>query len=590
MCFVFRKAVGFFLCLLLLAIQAPVCEAKDSNELCLAWLLQSEGRLKMVFYNNREVGREWIPNGQSSGSFDLKSVRELWLIYSEYKARAFVIAGEVTSIKAWSKVSGKEIPPALLPSPPKALKEAFIWPAEQQEFKEKDSYAERVKEILARELDDLGLDPSILKEDEGEEGLEDFELTPLVEDKLTRSLKTGFTFDESEQLNSSPKLVSTTRNIYLEYTLDYSHYSDEVERSMNAQASLGSTFDEVTIDYGLARPAAALEQLSASVNANFERDKSSGSYASDTFIWGINGEATKNLSDELELLTNIEIDGTDYLSKDDLLFDSRQWNGEVLVKHYDRYLEIALGLLLENRTYPRDEPSNYDERAAEVLAYGMSGRLSWDFSYQKGLHSFENGDSESAQTGTTNDDYSFQDIQVVSEWSFNESLVSEFSFSLYEQDYDNPDETNFDFSSIEFGPSLDWNMGSGWSSSFSVNWLRERYVDQDGDDADPGSVIEESLENLDTRSYELSFMYTEEKLDLYFGGTIGRDSYPNSPESIFASNVDARRNSLDFSLLWRFSNSWSFEFLASRWTEDYPIRPEDNTRADSLSASVKREF
>ena len=488
----------------------------------------------------------------------------------------------------------KRLTAPCLPSPQPTLAALLVWPEDfRGDVVQEQSTDATVEAIIAEEMKALGLDAGVLNEVEATEsaiGTPKEQQAGKPIEKLSRYVKGGFSLDASKQTNSVPPTVSTTRNLYIEYSHDYSFASDKVERSFNGRTSLGTTFNEMSVEYTVGRPAASLDQLSGGINANFEGEKTDDPLASDTLNWGLNGKMTKGVGKNNEFSADMSLDSIDYLASTTTSFDSHEWNLNFGLTHFGEKVEAKGELFFDKMTYPDDPAGEYLDFGYILSANGQRGKVNWDVAYTGTSRGYDDINSESAQTGTTNDDYHTDELSVTSEWSFDDRLSAELSLTWTGQDYDNPNETNYDFNTLTFGPDLDWNIGDGWSSTLSFHCTRERFKDRDGDDADTEPAIQENIDDLDNRELELSFMYSRKELDLSFGSTWARDHYPTSNQTINDENVDGKSRSLFFTLLWRFAPDWTFDFSASRADETYDVRSEDNTRADALSASLKRAF
>ena len=576
----------FILFVIVFLVHSSALEAQVAKERSVAWLLQPGGRLLLLYEDGAEVDRRWEPQAGSESFFDAMAVTEAWMVYPDFKVRAFVVGGEVTTVTGWSTASGEEVDSALLPAPQKSLAALLIFPADfRGDVTSPQTTDATVEAIIAEEMKALGLDDDVLSEVPTEE-----QPTGQPFERLSRYFKGGYSLDSSKQTNSIPPLVSTTRNLYIEYSHDYSFASDDVERTFNGRTSLGTTFNEMSVDYNVGRPAAALDQLSGGINANFEGEKTDDPLASDTLNWGLNGKMTKGVGKDNEFSADMSLDSIDYLASTTTSFDSTEWSLSMGITHFGQEVEASGTIFFDKMTYPEDPAGEYLDFGYTLSANGQRGKIDWDVAYTGTSRGYDDVLSESAQTGTTNDDYRTDELAITSEWNFNNRLSADLSATWTGQDYDNPNETNYDFNTFTFGPDLDWDMGEGWSSTLSFHWTRERYTDRDGDDSDTEPAIQENIDDLDNRELELSLMYSREDMDLSFGSTWSRDHFPTSNQTINDENVDSNSRSLFFTLLWRFAADWSFDFSASRSDEVYSARTEDNTRADALSASLKRAF
>ncbi len=585
----------FFALLLLLSLTMSLSWAQDETERSVAWLMQADGRLLLMYEDGAEVDRRWEPKEGSEGFFDSLAVTEAWIVFPDFRVRAYVIGGEVTTVTGWSTATGEEVPASLLPDPPKSLAALLVFPADfRGDVGTEKSEEADIEAIIAEEMAALGLGSDVLSEVQDEGALPGdrvaTERQSKVTERLERAVKGGYSLDSSKQKNSVPPIISTTRNLYVEYSHDYSYSSDEVERSFAGRGSLGTTFNEMSVEYNVGRPSAALDQLSGGLTANFEGEKTDDPLASDTLNWGLNGKTTKGIGKDTELSADLSLDSINYLASTTTSYDSRELNGSLGVSYFGKNVEYGASLFIDNMTYSDDPAGDYSDFGIELSALGQKGKVDWEIAYTGSSRGYDDVLSESVQTGTTNDDYDSSELSITAEWSFSDSLSTEFSINWSDQSYDNPNETNFDFSTFEFGPDVDWDIGSGWSSTVSLHWSRERYKDRDGDDYDTSPAIQENIDDLNNRDLELSFMYSQKELDLSFGTNWSRDHYPTSNQTVNDENVDSRSRTMNFSLLWRYAADWSFEFNASRSDETYEARSEDNTRADSLSVSLNRKF
>jgi hypothetical protein len=360
---------------------------------------------------------------------------------------------------------------------------------------------------------------------------------------------------------------------------------------MNGRGSLGSRWEELSLDYALGSPELARHQWHVQAQGSAEvptRDEAEAS----TFDFGLSATGERVLTERVSLLgslgsTWLQYGGGDPASR---AYDSRQLDasvgGRFVVGSSD---ELTASLTLQSLGYPDDPGADYDRLGLLASARGERGSLAFDASL--GLTAEDQADgSVSAATGTTADDHEELELSATATWTFESRFSGSLRFAHGTKDWSHPGDTNFDSAETSVGPGLDWAWADGWSMNLGSNWSWLRYRDRDGDDGTAGAAVDETLDDQDSFDLQVAVSLQQGALQLTLGHTWDGTHYPRSGQTALDTNVDGRGRTLSLSMAWAFAEAWSFDCSWSRDQDTYRARPEDDTVARALAASLRKTF
>jgi len=554
-----------------------------------ATLVTAEGRLVLCCADGVEVHRAWQPDDAersgSSRSFSPGAVTEAWLVTDTVRVRAFVVGGRVTAVSGWMTATGAPLPPDRLPRPPPAVTAILDWTASTDRAPPStDDLAAAVDAILAEELATLRREGSVAPT--FERGTEVTGRTGTVE----RTIESGCSIDGADQTGSSPPTNSTTRNIFVEYGYTHTWSSDEVDRTLTGSGSFGTAFDTLSVEYRVGSPAAARRRTSGGLSLGFEGEKSADPLAVDTVTFGLTADTERPAGSSLEWSGRVAYDAVDYAGGTTSTFGSRSLDGSLTLVGSAGEATYEVGLTFDAWAYPDDRAADNRERSLHVAAWGSRSRLDWDLRASSSTHAAADTGSVSLQTGTTADDYDERNLSTALGWRFTDSLSSRLEIAWSTRSYDHPDAWNTSNDTFEMEPSVDWELGRGWSATLAAAWSMDRHRDRDGDDGSTAPAIRESMDDMDERRVETSLLHSTDEVSVSLGASWSREHYPASNQTVVDETVDSATRSLNLALSWRFYRDWTFEFSAERTTETFAVRPEDDTRAETIGASLQRTF